>query len=133
MTIEQAAVVCRVPDMPVDIDDGVGTWDKYKGRAGFDIISGFEYRLTPGADLDGQQAGIANCMGVPVEVFLFGSWEEARVVDSTYDRFRVPYLKKKCSYADEYKATKPPKCGCETCDEKWTDEVVRRVQANDKA
>lgn len=32
--------------------------------------------------------------------------------------------KKKCSYADKYKATRPPKCNggqvCDACWEKWT-------------
>ena len=25
----------------------------------------------------------------------------------------------KCSYADKYKAKRAPKCGCQTCEEKW--------------
>lgn len=27
--------------------------------------------------------------------------------------------KKKCSYADKYKATRAPTCGCDTCKAKW--------------
>ena len=28
-------------------------------------------------------------------------------------------MKDKCSYADKYKAMKPPTCGCKLCNEKW--------------
>ena len=28
-------------------------------------------------------------------------------------------MKKKCRYADKYKAIRPPKCGCEACKKKW--------------
>lgn len=28
-------------------------------------------------------------------------------------------MKEKCSYADEYKAKYPPKCGCKACKLKW--------------
>ena len=30
-------------------------------------------------------------------------------------------MKKKCRYADNYKAIRPPRCGCETCEKKWRD------------
>lgn len=27
----------------------------------------------------------------------------------------------KCSYADKYKAIRPPRCGCKVCEKKWND------------
>ena len=32
----------------------------------------------------------------------------------------------KCRYADRYKATKPPTCGCDLCAIKWRLEQLRR-------
>lgn len=34
----------------------------------------------------------------------------------------------KCSYADKYKAIYPPRCGCETCWNKWLS--IGRAKAN---
>ena len=33
---------------------------------------------------------------------------------------------KKCSYADKYKATRRPTCGCDACDLKWALKVIEK-------
>lgn len=34
---------------------------------------------------------------------------------------------KRCRHADEYKAIRPPKCGCDACGKKWA-EHLRELQ-----
>jgi hypothetical protein len=35
----------------------------------------------------------------------------------------------KCSYADRYKATRPPSCGCIVCALKWHDKAITDLRS----
>jgi hypothetical protein len=40
-----------------------------------------------------------------------------------------PIVKLKCSYADRYKASRPPSCGCIACTLKWHDRAITDLRS----
>lgn len=38
--------------------------------------------------------------------------------------------RQKCGYADKYKATRPPICGCVACETKWAAKLADEIEAS---
>jgi len=34
--------------------------------------------------------------------------------------------RQRCGYASKYKATRPPTCGCKTCEDMWANRPIKR-------
>lgn len=94
LTYEQAAVLCRVPGMPYEARSNV----TYKWQRGthLNVLYPYrDYRLTPGAPLEPEQAAICLAMGVKVDVKIYGVWRRLRTVGMMVrfqrsEGFRVP-------------------------------------------
>ena len=78
LTYKQAAVLCRVPDMPIQgvaiHGHGQALWWTVKTGPDEVVSKDQHSRLTPGAPLNPEQAAICLAMGVEVEAMtMFGT------------------------------------------------------------